>query len=159
VNRNATVASGTSQRAPSAAGDLSASRARTAGRRALANLALSCMVLAVATHSVFVGLSLLCFPMWTLKTVGWEYTGEVFWPSQAGLFLIILGSAYAGAIRYRPLVWLLIGSKFSAIVFLIAHVLFLDAPKLVALLGAGDGAMGLVVALLFWYTQRLRDER
>lgn len=159
MNRNATAASGTNQRAPSATGDLNPSRARTADRHALANLALNCMVLAVASHSVFVGLVLLCFPMWMLKVVGWEYTGEVFWPSQAGLFLIILGSAYAGAIRYRPLVWLLIGSKFSAIIFLMAHVLFLDAPKLVGLLGAGDGAMGLVVALLFWYTQRTRDER
>ncbi len=127
-------------------------------RHAVANLALSYFILAVAAHSVFLGLCLLCFPMWMLRTVGWEYTGEVFWPSQAGLFLIILGSAYAGAIRYRPLVWLLIGSKFSAIVFLVAHVIFLDAPKLVALLGSGDGAMGLIVGLLYWYTVQMKDD-
>jgi hypothetical protein len=124
----------------------------------VANMALNYFVLAVATHSVVVGLCLLCFPMWTLKMVGWQYDGEVFWPSQAGLFLIILGSAYAAAIRYRPLIWLLIFSKFSAIAFLIAHVLFLDAPKLVALLGAGDGAMGLIVGLLFWYAERTKDD-
>ena len=121
-------------------------------------MALNYFVLAIATHSVVVGLCLLCFPMWTLKMVGWQYNGEVFWPSQAGLFLIILGSAYAAAIRYRPLVWLLIFSKFSAIAFLIAHVLFLDAPKLVALLGAGDGAMGFTVGLLFWYTERTKAD-
>lgn len=121
---------------------------------AVASLALNYFILAVATHSVFVGLCLLCFPMWTLKMVGWPYDGEVFWPSQAGLFLIILGSAYAAAIRYRPLVWLLIFSKFSAIAFLLAQVLFLDAPKLVALLGVGDGTMGVIVGFLYWYTER-----
>jgi hypothetical protein len=131
-----------------------ATRQATARASGLASRALDLVILAVATHSVAVGLCLLCFPMWTLKIVGWAYNGEVFWPSQAGLFLMILGSGYAAAIRYRPLVWLLIGSKLSAIVFLLAHVVFLDAPRLVILLGAGDGMMGLGVAALYCYVSR-----
>jgi len=120
-------------------------------------LALNLVVLAVAAHSVVLGLCLLCFPTWTLKLVGWQYTGEIFWPSQSGLFLIILGSAYAAAVRWRPLVWLLIGSKACAVVFLLAHVIWLDAPHLAGLLGAGDGLMGLVTAVLFASVSRAEN--
>jgi len=111
-------------------------------------LALNLAILGVAAHSTLLGVCLLSFPTWTLKVVGWEYTGEVFWPSQAGLFLVILGTAYAAAVRWRPLVWLLIGSKACAVVFLLAHALWLDAPRLVWLLAAGDGLMGLAAAVL-----------
>lgn len=158
MSRNSTQVAVTEEKHPrSEPGELDGRPSRHT-RHIVAALALDYFVLAVAVHSVLLGLCLLCFPMWMLKTVGWEYSGEVFWPSQAGLFLIILGSAYAGAVRYRPLVWLLIFSKFSAIAFLIAHVLFLDAPKLVALLGAADGTMGLIVGLLYWYTERTKDD-
>jgi hypothetical protein len=117
-------------------------------------LALNLVVLGVAAHSVLLGACLLSFPTWTLKTVGWEYTGEVFWPSQAGLFLLILGSAYAAAVRWRPLVWLLIASKACAVVFLLAHAIWLDAPRLVWLLGAADGLMGLTTAVLLASVRR-----
>ena len=115
---------------------------------------LDLVLLAVAGHSIAVGISLLFIPLWVLNLVRWEYAGQMFWPSQAGLFLIILGVTYAWAIRLRPLLWLIIGSKFSAVVFLLLSVPFLEAPRLVALLGCGDGAMGLAVALLFWAVRR-----
>jgi len=111
---------------------------------------LSAVVLAVAAHSIMLGISLLFCPVWALRLVGWEYAGPVFWPSQAGLFLIVLGVAYAAAIRVRPLVWLVIGSKASAFVFLAASTVWLDAPRVVAVLGCGDGLMGAVTALVFW---------
>jgi len=117
-------------------------------------LALDLMILVVAGHSLALGLCLLSFPQWTLRAVGWEYAGEVFWPSQAGLFLIILGVAYATAVRWRPLVWLLIGSKACAIVFLSAHAFWLDAPRLAGYLGLADGAMGLTTALLWLSVRR-----
>lgn len=113
-------------------------------------MALSAVMLAVAAHSIGLGLSLLVVPVWVLRLVGWHYTGPVFWPSQAGLFLVILGAAYAWAIRLRPLVWLIIGSKACAVLFLGASIAWLDAPRLVALLGSADGLMGLAVALLYW---------
>jgi len=111
-------------------------------------------VLAVAAHSVALGVCLLTFPNWTLGLVGWDYTGSVFWPRQSGLFLIILGVAYGAAVRFRPLVWLLVASRASAFVFLMAHALWLDAPRLAVLLGVGDGLMGLSVAVLFWSTSQ-----
>ncbi len=118
--------------------------------RAILNL----VVLAVAAHSIALGIAFLLFPMRTLGLVGWEYAGPVFWPSQAGLFLLILGVAYAAAIRLRPLVWFVIGSKAGAFVFLLASAAWGDAPRIVGLLGCGDGLMGIVVALAFW---RLRQ--
>jgi len=112
-------------------------------------IALNLAVVAIAGHSLALGLSLLFFPRWVLQLVGWQYAGPVFWPSQAGLFLVILGVTYAWAVRLRPLLWLVIGSKVSAVVFLLLSVAWLEAPRLVALLGCGDGMMGLAVALLF----------
>jgi hypothetical protein len=111
---------------------------------------LDLVLLAVAGHSIAVGISLLFAPLWALHLVRWEYAGQVFWPSQAGLFMLILGAAYAWAIRLRPLVWLVIGSKASACMFLLASAVWLEAPRVVLLLACGDGLMGIAVALVFW---------
>jgi len=129
-------------------------------KRTTVQVLLDLATLAIAAHSLAIGFALLAFPTWMLKAVGWEYTGEIFWPSQAGLFLIILGAAYAAAVKYRPLIWVLIGSKGSAIVFLLAHVVWLDAPKLVLPLGAIDGMMGLATAVLYglWRKQTAANE-
>jgi hypothetical protein len=121
------------------------------------NLALNLVVLAVACHSIVAGLLLLVFPLWTLGLVGWGYSGQAFWPSQAGLFLLLLGTAYALAIRLPILVWFLIVSKACAVVFLTLSVLFLGAPRIVLALDAGDGFMGLCVALVFWKQARAVD--
>jgi hypothetical protein len=123
--------------------------------RAILNLA----VLAVAAHSIALGIAFLLFPMRTLGLVGWEYAGPVFWPSQAGLFLLILGVAYAAAIRLRALVWFVIGSKAGAFVFLLVSAAWVDAPRIVGLLGCGDGLMGLAVALAFWRLRRSERSR
>lgn len=119
-------------------------------RQALLHLA----ILAVSAHSVLVGACMLSFPVWMLKVVGWSYSGEIFWPRQAGLFLLILGIAYGAAIRYRPLAWLLIGSKASALVFLMTQALWLDAPRLTVPLGLADGLMGATVLVLLMMVNR-----
>jgi len=123
------------------------------------SLWLRVVTLAVAAHSVTLGVCLLSFPGWTLRLVGWDYSGPIFWPSQAGLFLIILGVAYSAASQSRAMAWLLVGSKGSACVFLMAHALWLDAPRLAILLACVDGSMGLAVAMLLWGapTEERRD--
>jgi len=115
---------------------------------------LRALVLAVAAHSVIIGVALLSFPVWALKVAGWDYTGEVFWPSQAGLFLIILGVAYGAAVRFPPLVWLLIGSKACAFVFLMAHTILLGGARALPSMGAADGLMCLSVSAALWYSRR-----
>jgi hypothetical protein len=111
---------------------------------------LNLVVLAVAAHSIVLGVLLLCVPVWTLNLVRWGYNGEMFWPSQAGLFLIILGIAYAATVRIPAFVWLTIGSKAGAFVFLVASPALLGAPKIAGLMGCGDGLMGLAVAAALW---------
>jgi len=118
--------------------------------RALLHLA----ILAVSAHSVIAGICLLGFPSWMLRVVGWSYSGDIFWPRQAGLFLLILGIAYGAAIWYRPIVWLLIGSKASALVFLLSQALWLEAPRLTVPLGLIDGSMGLAVFVLLLLARR-----
>jgi len=117
------------------------------------------LVVLVALHSVALGVCLLLFPLTTLGLVGWEFAGPRFWPSQAGLFLLILGVAYVAALRFRPFVWLVIGSKVSAFLFLRASVVWLDAPRLVAVLGCGDGLMGVAVAIALWRVHRAERPR
>ena len=51
---------------------------------------------AVAFHSCVLGCAMLIIRSWTLRIVGWEYSGPLFFPSQSGIFLLILGAAYAG---------------------------------------------------------------
>ena len=118
---------------------------------------LNLLVLAVASHSIAGGVLLLFFPLWTLKLVGWNFAGQVFWPSQAGLFLVLLGGVYASAIRLRVLVWFLIVSKACAIVFLLLSFVFLDAPRVVIAMAIVDGLMGLSVALMYWKEMRVGD--
>lgn len=114
------------------------------------DIVLKLLVIAVAAHSIVAGLLLLFFPLWTLRLTGWNYTGPVFWPSQAGLFLTLLGAVYASAIRWRAAVWFVIISKASAVVFLLLSVLCLGAPGVVVTMALGDGFMGLSVALVLW---------
>src|SRR5512143_2402287 len=112
-------------------------------------------ILVVAGHSVFAGICMLGFPGWMLKLVGWGYSGEIFWPRQAGLFLLILGVAYGAAVWYRPMVWLLIGSKGSALVFLLSQAWWLgEGPRLTVPLAIIDGTMGLTVFVLLMLAKR-----
>jgi hypothetical protein len=141
-------------RAPSRLLSGSESQSPTWTTLRLCRLVFALVLLSVATHSIILGLTLLFDPRWALDFVGWEYTGQLFWPSQAGLFLIILGVAYAMALRLRPLVWLVIGSKACAVAFLLASTTWLQAPPISALLGLVDGLMGLAVGLTFWRLRR-----
>lgn len=118
--------------------------------RAVLNL----VVLAVAVHSITLGTAFLFFPLRVLGLVGWEYSGPLFWPSQAGLFLVILGAGYAAALRVPAFLWFVVGSKAAAFAFLLASALWVDAPRIVGLLGCGDGLMGFAVAFAFWQVKR-----
>ena len=132
-------------------------RRRPLGRQRLQWGARDLVVLAVAMHSITLGISLLFFPLPALRLVGWAYAGPAFWPSQAGLFLVILGVAYALAVRTRPLVWLIVGSKAGAVVFLFTSVVMGNAPPVVARLACGDGLMALAVLVVCRREKRTGD--
>ena len=91
-----------------------------------------------------------------MSTVGWEITGSLFFPSQTGLFLMILGGAYLGAIWSRSFAWLIIASKVSAVLFLTGWYLTGIAPKVIIPIAALDALMGMTVIALVRTYEPLR---
>jgi hypothetical protein len=104
---------------------------------------------AVALHSLTLGGLLLFMPVAILHRLGWPYEGSIFFPAQSGVFLLILGAAYVGAVRHRAFAWLLVGSKAAAVAFLLAHAWLGTAPPGLLLLAAlADSLMGAAVAVV-----------
>jgi hypothetical protein len=112
------------------------------------------MILAVALHSMIVGVILLTRPVEMLNAVGWEYEGSVFFPNQAGIFHIVLGAVYLTAIWHRVLAWLLVGAKTLAFVFLLTEYAIGNGPVVLIAIGVTDGLMGVAVAALMLWNAR-----
>lgn len=87
------------------------------------------LVLVVSVHSLALGIALCFTPTLFLKKTGWLYAERLFFPSQSGVFLIILAGGYFAALRYYRMVFFILFSKIVAVVFLGTHYFFLDAPK------------------------------
>ena len=105
----------------------------------------------VAAHSMALGAAMLFWPERTMSLFGWDYQGQTFFPSQSGVFLLLLGVAYAIGARQRAFARFLVGSKAVAVVFLIGQYLQGAAPNTVLLAAIGDGVMGIAVATaLIW---------
>ena len=109
------------------------------------------VVLLVGLHSVVLGLLLLFLPLWTLGLMGFGDPGPPFFPSQAGIFLLILGVCYLLALREPALVRVIVVSKAFAVAFLAVHAAFLGAPPVIAAAAAGDAAM---LAAVLWARRR-----
>ena len=114
------------------------------------------LVLAVALHSILLGAAMLLFPTRTLDTFGWEYDGPAFFPSQAGIFLLLLGVAYAGAVHHREFAFFLVGSKTCAVVFLVVQYLSNQRQGVVLTAAILDGLMGAAVAAALFLEARSR---
>ena len=104
------------------------------------------LISAVALHSCGMGIAMLFMPVQTLKMIGWNYEGPLFFPSQSGIFLLILGGAYITGIWYKPFAWFLVASKFFAVLFLSTSIILDTAPDVILFPSILDGAMGLLVA-------------
>lgn len=106
----------------------------------------------IAVHSFIVGLFLIFFPPHLLNRFGFEVT-EKFFPTQAGVFHLVMAAIYIFAIRRIrrciDLVQLSIFIKFLAAIFLFSYYLFIDSIGLVILSGAGDLLMGIFLLILF----------
>lgn len=94
---------------------------------------------------------MLHWPRQTMTLCGWEYDGPIFFPSQSGVFLLLLGMAYAIGARQQAFAKFLVVSKAVAVAFLVGQYLGGTAPKVVILAALGDGLMGAAVAgVLIW---------
>ena len=102
-------------------------------------------IIVVAGHSLILGIALLFAPGEVLAFVQWPLVVDLFFVSQAGIFLTILGFAYLAALRHKVLVWLIVGSKLGAVLFLFGQSFFVEARFHLILAGIGDACLGLLV--------------
>lgn len=114
------------------------------------------LIAAIAVHSLALGLAMLGAPRAILRFFGFPDPVSAFFPSQCGLFLVVLGVCYVLALRWRALVAVIFVSKAFAVVFLVVHAVFLDAPAAVGAAAAGDAAMLAALAATFAADSRTR---
>lgn len=105
------------------------------------------IILAVGFHSIMLGLVMLFAPHWFLNLMEWPHDADLFFPSQSGIFLTILGLGYMASLKYVEFYYFTLVSKLFAVVFLFTHWLFLDAPSSVKYAGAVDAFW---LLLLMW---------
>jgi len=108
------------------------------------------LVSLIALHSTIVGAMFLMAPDWTMKFAGWQSISPVFFAYQAGIFHLVLATAYLLEYhRYRG-VSIVIAAKSIAFVFLITATIIDPIPWAVWTSGILDGVMAAVV----WWVHR-----
>lgn len=118
------------------------------------------LVAGVSLHSIALGAAMLTMPERILRLFGWEPAGPMFFPEQSGIFLVILGMAYAAGLWQRSFAWFLVVSKAVAVAFLVAEYVRGAAPTMALYAAAFDGLMGAVVgAALAWEVFSRRRRR
>jgi hypothetical protein len=108
------------------------------------------LVVLIALHSIIVGAMFMSAPQWTMRFAGWRGIDPVFFAYQAGVFHLVLATAYLIEYRRYRGVTILIVAKTIALVFLIAATLIDPLPWAVWTSGIIDGAMAAVV----WWVHR-----
>ena len=116
-------------------------------------LALRLVTFLASLHSLLLGFTMLVFPSWFLTIMRWPYPERPFYPSQSGIFLIILCVAYFSALKYRGMVRFIIFSKMAAVAFLLALLFFVSAPSVILLTAILDGLMGSALWVLYHLTE------
>lgn len=107
----------------------------------------------MAIHSILVALGLIFLPTKYLPFFGFfGYSGR-FFQMQSGVFHIVMSCAYLmGAYQIRQsniLVYFAISAKSIATIFLITIFIFYETNWMILLSAIGDGAMALVLFILF----------
>jgi hypothetical protein len=106
------------------------------------------LIALIGVHSLVLGIALLTATRLFLSTFGFDAAGSIFFPTQSGVFLLIMGVLYVSAVRVPQLVWTILLSKGFAVPFLLVHLLVLNGPPSLWLALAGDAGMLLAVVLL-----------
>ena len=98
------------------------------------------LVAFIAIHSCILGCAILFAPNAILSSFGFA-PQDPFFPSQTGVFMLILGICYLASLKIPQLILVLLISKAAAVLFLMIHAVFLEAPLVVWLAAAGDASM------------------
>lgn len=109
---------------------------------------------AIAAHSLVLGAALLTRPEWTLALANWDYEGNLFFPAQSGVFLILFSGVYLEALHRRSFAWLLVVTKGVAFSFLLTSYWIGIAPPMSLVAASFDALMGLAVAVIVIYNIR-----
>lgn len=99
------------------------------------------LIALIGVHSCVLGILMLFVPRFMLRVFGFPRPVSIFFPSQGGIFLLILGICYLFALAELAFIKVIFISKAFAVIFLIVHVVFLSAPPVIWVMAAGDGAM------------------
>jgi hypothetical protein len=106
------------------------------------------LVVLIALHTYAVGLALMFLTRWGAALGGWPTVEPLFFARQAGVFHLLLGTAYlVDYFRHRSVLLLLV-AKATAVVFLGVLTFVDQAPWVVPFSGAADGLMGLAVLVV-----------
>lgn len=109
---------------------------------------LTWLVVAIALHSLGVGLALVLAPAWSVAFGGWGTAAPLFFPRQFGVFHFVVAAAYLiEFFRYRG-VTILVTAKAIAVLSLVDALVRFGGPWAVALAAVGDAVMGLAVWVL-----------
>jgi hypothetical protein len=111
----------------------------------------------VALHSFILGSAMLFFPTRTLQMFRWDYHGDLFFPAQTGIFLILFAIAYVAVLWHRELVWYIIVTKIAAVAFLLGAFIILgdEAPRVILITALLDGTMGAAVTATMTWRKRV----
>jgi len=114
---------------------------------------LALILVLVAIHSICVGIGLIIRPAELMQLFGFGKCYERFFPTQGGVFHIVMAVGYLMAAhnvdQYRCLAIFSIIVKIMATIFLFTYFVVVEKIWLVLLSGIGDGLMGLVIYLAF----------
>ena len=102
---------------------------------------LSSVILLVGLHSCALGSALLIAPRFALAAAGFADPDSIFFPSQSGIFLLILSFCYLRALTVPSFVWTILVSKTLAVAFLLVHLMLPGTRPILWLAAAGDATM------------------
>jgi len=116
---------------------------------------LSAVLYLVALHSFLTGLALVVQPAWSMELVGFSPICERFFPTQGGVFHIVMAVAYImGAVNAKKCHYVIVFAiivKSAATLFLLAYCFTVEFKWIILLFGIGDGLMGVMIFLSFQY--------
>ncbi len=103
----------------------------------------------IALHSFVVGVVLILQPHFLMEFAGFGHNYERFFPSQGGVFHIVMALCYTMAAKdldaHRCMVVFSIIVKGIATFFLLIYFFSMDSKWVILLSGIGDGLMGVVI--------------
>lgn len=117
----------------------------------------------IAFHSFCVGVGLIVAPSELFELLGYTKCTERFFPTQGGVFHIIMAVGYImAALKYPQsddLVVFIIIVKLSATVFLLIYFIAVKQTWVILFSGISDGLMSFVVYLIYTKSKnQLRDK-